>query len=286
MNLTCAITVLKSHSAGNSFEAVAVDNHYQLQNDLNEVLCGLRGGIYAFKTAENARVWLCSNLSRFKNADATSENHIVLLNKIYSETNADYLMREIETIAEYQADEWQILECSNEVVQVVNFPIGYLLIDTLDVNPFTFLGYGTWVKFGSGRVLVGQDDTQSEFNGLGETGGAKTHTLTTAQMPVHGHVQNAHNHTQNAHNHTQDAHGHVQRGKGSAGTGTAGNPLTTAGTNDNVTGSTTTAAATATNQAATAINQAATATNQNTGGGEPHNNLQPYITVIFWRRAA
>jgi microcystin-dependent protein len=32
---------------------------------------------------------------------------------------------------------------------------------------------------------------------------------------------------------------------------------------------------------ATATNQAATATNQNTGGGEAHNNLQPYIVVNY-----
>jgi microcystin-dependent protein len=38
-----------------------------------------------------------------------------------------------------------------------------------------------------GRVPVGLDGSQTEFDALGETGGAKTHTLTSTEMPVHGH---------------------------------------------------------------------------------------------------
>lgn len=38
---------------------------------------------------------------------------------------------------------------------------------------------------------------------------------------------------------------------------------------------------TATNNPATATNNPATATNQNTGGGQAHNNLQPYMTVNY-----
>jgi microcystin-dependent protein len=38
-----------------------------------------------------------------------------------------------------------------------------------------------------GRTLVGQDSGQTEFDTIGETGGAKTHTLTTAEMPSHSH---------------------------------------------------------------------------------------------------
>lgn len=43
-----------------------------------------------------------------------------------------------------------------------------------------------------GRVPVGLDAAQTEFDTLGETGGAKTHTLTEAEMPTHDHamVQN------------------------------------------------------------------------------------------------
>lgn len=38
-----------------------------------------------------------------------------------------------------------------------------------------------------GRVPVGLDAAQIEFDALAETGGAKTHTLTTAEMPAHTH---------------------------------------------------------------------------------------------------
>jgi microcystin-dependent protein len=40
-----------------------------------------------------------------------------------------------------------------------------------------------------GRVPVGLDTSQTEFNVLGETGGAKTHTLTSGEMPSHVHDQ-------------------------------------------------------------------------------------------------
>lgn len=40
-----------------------------------------------------------------------------------------------------------------------------------------------------GRVAVGKDSTQTEFDNLGETGGEKTHTLTVDEMPSHNHMQ-------------------------------------------------------------------------------------------------
>ncbi|WP_104137213.1 tail fiber protein [Cryobacterium sp. Y62] len=43
-----------------------------------------------------------------------------------------------------------------------------------------------------GRVPVGLDSSQTEFDALGEAYGAKTHTLTVAEMPTHAHSINAH----------------------------------------------------------------------------------------------
>jgi len=67
------------------------------------------------------------------------------------------------------------------------FPIGYILTSAVNTNPATFLGYGTWANVGAGRVLVGLDSGDVDFDTAGETGGAKTVTLTTAQLPAHNH---------------------------------------------------------------------------------------------------
>lgn len=171
-------------------------------------------------------------------------------------------------------------------IALAAYPIGtiYTTEDSA-FDPNVTFG-GTWVAYGAGRVLVGLDSGDTDFDTAGETGGAKTVTLTTAEMPSHTHLQDAHTHTQEAHNHTQDAHSHTMSGGQTDDTtvpldrpdaATSGSPSTlTTPTNSTV----------ATNQAATATNQNTTATNQNTGGGGAHANVQPYIVVCRWKRTA
>ena len=65
-------------------------------------------------------------------------------------------------------------------------PVNSIYISVSSTNPASLFG-GTWVSFGAGRVLVGLDSGDSDFNQSQETGGAKTHTLTVAQMPSHTH---------------------------------------------------------------------------------------------------
>ena len=49
---------------------------------------------------------------------------------------------------------------------------------------------GTYFKVPNlkGRIPVGYDSSQSEFNLMGETGGAKSHTLTVSELPSHTHT--------------------------------------------------------------------------------------------------
>ena len=180
------------------------------------------------------------------------------------------------------------------------WPIGSVFIAVVPTDPATLIGYGTWAAFGTGRVLVGLDAGDPDFDTVEETGGAKTVVLASAEMPSHTHVQNAHTHTQDSHNHVQDAHAHTQNSHNHtqdahAHTQDAHNHTQNAHThtqnshahaqqrNNVATGANTgwttafdtsssspqadsntgTVAATAVNQNATPTNQATTATNQN-----------------------
>lgn len=70
------------------------------------------------------------------------------------------------------------------------YPIGSIYINaSVATNPSILLGFGTWAAFGSGRVMVGINTGDSDFNTVEKTGGAKTHTLTIAEMPSHEHGQ-------------------------------------------------------------------------------------------------
>ena len=71
------------------------------------------------------------------------------------------------------------------------YPVGSIYMNaSVSTNPATLLGMTgtTWVEFGEGRMLLGENASHAN----GSTGGAETHTLTVDEMPAHTHDYTAH----------------------------------------------------------------------------------------------
>jgi microcystin-dependent protein len=117
-------------------------------------------------------------------------------------------------------------------------PSGYLLCQGQAVSRTTYAALAAviGVTYGSGdglttfnvpnlkgRIPVGRDSAQAEFIDMGGTGGAKTHTLATTEMPAHTHTENYHSPVN--YNCKGDGNGWATRGNSSTATGSAGSGL-------------------------------------------------------------
>ena len=132
------------------------------------------------------------------------------------------------------------------------YPIGSVYTNaTNSANPSTIIGFGTWVSFGAGRVPVGFDSSNTNFDSAEETGGSydavtvsHTHSITDP-----GHVHTNSFVLQN--NNAPDGNGLEQRVN-------VGN----------------------TTSATTGISV------DSFGVSGTDKNIQPYITVYMWKRTA
>jgi len=100
-----------------------------------------------------------------------------------------------------------------------------------------------------GRVIVGQDDADADFAALGQTGGEKKHTQTTAEMPAHSHHMN---------------------GNSNGGSGGFGGVMTS-----NYTGF-----------ESISDSNGGLKTIEDTGGGQAFNILQPYYVMAMIKRVS
>lgn len=133
------------------------------------------------------------------------------------------------------------------------YPVGSIYmtatLDTAAKVETALGGVGTWVAWGAGRVPVGVNTSDTDFSTVEKTGGEKTHTLTTDEMPSHYHGERM-----------------------------GSTPYPDSGaTGSNVSGYQPSGLAYITNK------QVLTDT---AGGGGAHNNLQPYITCYMYKRTA
>lgn len=129
------------------------------------------------------------------------------------------------------------------------YPVGcYFETSNMSFNPNTAWG-GTWVEDTAGRVTVAVASS-GPLAVLGSTGGESTHTLTVSEMPSHRHPVIYY-----------DNNKYVNLNSGS-------------------------------NESAYSLSwgwanrSTAELYANNVGGGQAHNNLQPYIVVKRWHRTA
>ena len=155
------------------------------------------------------------------------------------------------------------------------YPVGSIYMSVTSTNPAIYFG-GTWVAWGSGRVPVGINTSDSNFNTVEKTGGASAVTLTASQMPSHTHTFTGSSTT------TNSAGGHTHNiGRDTdGGAGSSRYTVHSAGTSG--------AQATSPTSSAGAHTHSLTpkGKNANTGGGGSHTNLQPYIVCYMWKRTA
>ena len=146
------------------------------------------------------------------------------------------------------------------------YPIGSIYMSVNSTNPQTLFG-GTWVAWGSGRVPVGVNSSDTDFQTVEKTGGSKTHThtqgatgshtLTVEEIPKHSHII----WNSNAGGPYESENGNVFPETGNSNKSWGYEMIT-----------------------------------QNTGGGQGHthtnpntaasSSLQPYITCYMWKRTA
>ena len=139
-------------------------------------------------------------------------------------------------------NEFEIVKENIEDTLLKVYPIGSVYVSVNSTNPSELFG-GTWERFANGRVLVGVDEDDNDFNEVEKESGEKKHTLTINEMPNHNHPN------------------FVDNGQGNGSWGYMFEY------NNNSAGQ---------NAGASGY----------TGGGQAHNNLQPYITCYMWKRTA
>lgn len=93
--------------------------------------------------------------------------------------------KEVKKADTVKAKSGSYKELADALLEMI-YPVGSIKLTTVNNNPSTYLG-GTWVAWGSGKVPVGVDSSDSDFSTVEKSGGEKTHKLTIGEMPSHIH---------------------------------------------------------------------------------------------------
>lgn len=127
------------------------------------------------------------------------------------------------------------------------YPLGSVIASVNSAfDPNVAYKHQTWVRFAEGKTLVGVDSSDTDFSTAENTGGEKVHTLTESEMPEHRHCVVAYSSSGNDYSGSGAV---VSFSYNASMRGWAGfsAPM---------------------------------------GKNMAHNNMQPYVTVYYWKRTA
>ena len=142
------------------------------------------------------------------------------------------------------------------------YPVGSIYLSVNSTNPSSIFG-GTWVAWGSGKVPVGVDTGDTDFDTVEETGGSKTHQHTYG-FALAGYYQDT-----------------IFEGDANTGALQDGN--------GNPTGWTSFGSSAVTPNGNNVDSTRASRNSQHyksTASTSSTSNLQPYITCYMWKRTA
>lgn len=209
-------------------------------------------------------------------------------------------------------------------IMLAAHPIGSIYMSVDNINPGNIFG-GTWVAWGTGKVPVGVDTTQTEFNSVEKTGGSKTASttytpagtnsggnvqgtaITKAQLPNYTLYNTTHKHVLSPTSFVSNGQfinaGYGESNAGSSGCWTGGHQFALAAARK-VNGTTFPAVITSNDLMHTLNTTDSTIKVDSGGSGQTHTHsftqptftgtqatitestVQPYITCYMWKRTA
>lgn len=178
------IEIIESYDADCYTIVPTLENLYDNINRDNTVDNALTTENNIMLTAENNDVLTTENIDGSVKISELAES--------YSISNNDLLVSVISNVTKkitYDTIKTNILDSV--------YPIGSIYMSVNNTNPSSFFG-GTWVTWGSGRVPVGVNTVDSNFNYVEKAGGSSTssasvsgytnnHALTLNEIPSHNH---------------------------------------------------------------------------------------------------
>lgn len=154
-----------------------------VRQSIYDAISAINTQVETYSSAESSRV--SAEKTRVSNENSRKA----------AETNRSNTFSDLEEEAATLMDEMQSLIDEGMTFSKI-YPVGSIYLSVSSTNPSSLFG-GTWVAWGSGRVPVGINASDTDFSTVEKTGGNKnlqshTHTFTGTSVTVTG---GAHSHT-------------------------------------------------------------------------------------------